>query len=170
MRRLNSSIGQRIFSSVVSCGALPLAQGAPFAAGCESRSHTAMGALLCTRRAPESFGRRGGQIYKRYRLQQATIAMFEEGGCHVAHHVPVGSIIMVDGALDGDKLMNVLFRDPQSSFGSVCEHFHWRLPMIAPMGSILGLCGRNSVACSFNLIAQVDLFGSVSIGEAADYS
>jgi hypothetical protein len=50
-------------------------------------------------------------MYKRYRLNQATIAMFEDDGCHVAHHVPAGSILMVDGALDGNKLMDVLWAD-----------------------------------------------------------
>ena len=50
-------------------------------------------------------------MYERYRLNEATIAMFEEDGCHVAHHVPAGSIIMVNGSLDGDKLMNVLWAD-----------------------------------------------------------
>ena len=50
-------------------------------------------------------------MYKRYRLNEATIAMFEEDGCHVAHHVPSGSILMVDGVLDGDKLMNVLWAE-----------------------------------------------------------
>ena len=32
-------------------------------------------------------------------------------GRYVAHHVPGGSTIMVDGLLDGDKLMNVLSAD-----------------------------------------------------------
>ena len=51
--------------------------------------------------------------FKRYRVTEPTIAMFEEDGCHVAHHVPAGSIIFVDGAFDGDKLMNVLWADKQ---------------------------------------------------------
>lgn len=53
-------------------------------------------------------------MYKRYRLITATIAILEEDGRHVAHHVPAGSIIMVDGLLDGDKLMNVLWGDKKA--------------------------------------------------------
>jgi len=47
----------------------------------------------------------------RYRVTQPTIAMFEEGGRHVARHVPAGSIIYVDGRLDGDRLTDVIWDD-----------------------------------------------------------
>lgn len=52
-------------------------------------------------------------MYKRYRLKEATIAMFEADGRHEAHHVPAGSILWVDGVLDGNKLMNVRWADKQ---------------------------------------------------------
>jgi hypothetical protein len=35
----------------------------------------------------------------------------ENDGRHVVHHVPAGSIIMVDSALDGNQLMNVIWAD-----------------------------------------------------------
>lgn len=45
----------------------------------------------------------------RYRITEPTIAMFEEGGRHFSLHVPVDSIIMIDGTLDGDRLTNVVW-------------------------------------------------------------
>ncbi len=50
-------------------------------------------------------------VYTRYRVNESTMAMFEENGHHVSHPVPAGSIIMVDGILDGNKLMNILWAD-----------------------------------------------------------
>jgi hypothetical protein len=42
----------------------------------------------------------------RYRINSPTIALFFEDGRHVAHTIPTGVIINVDG-LDGDKLVEV---------------------------------------------------------------
>ena len=47
--------------------------------------------------------------FERYRVTQPTIAVFEKDGRHVAGHVPTGAIILLDGALDGDKLTNVMW-------------------------------------------------------------
>ena len=44
----------------------------------------------------------------RFRLTNPTLALFYEGGHHVAHTVPTGTIIVVDNtAFDGEKLINV---------------------------------------------------------------
>jgi hypothetical protein len=37
------------------------------------------------------------------------MAMFEEGGRHFPLHVPIDSIITIDGTLDGDRLTNVVW-------------------------------------------------------------
>jgi hypothetical protein len=45
----------------------------------------------------------------RYRITQPTIAVFQEGGRHVAHIVPSGALItIIDGtAFDGNRLVEV---------------------------------------------------------------
>jgi len=44
----------------------------------------------------------------RYYITNPTLALFEEGGRHVAHTVPTGTVITLDSkAFDGDKLVNV---------------------------------------------------------------
>ena len=49
----------------------------------------------------------------RYRITNATIAVFLEDGRHVAHTVPAGAIIAVDNvasvAFDGEHLINVIW-------------------------------------------------------------
>ncbi len=43
-----------------------------------------------------------------FRLTNPTLALVQEGGHHVAHTVPTGTIILVDNvAFDGEKLVNV---------------------------------------------------------------
>jgi hypothetical protein len=44
---------------------------------------------------------------RRYRLKNPTLALLEEDGRHVAHTVPTGAIVAVDGNFDGDKLVAV---------------------------------------------------------------
>ncbi len=44
----------------------------------------------------------------RYHITNPTLALFQEGGRHVAHTVPTGTIITVDGeAFNGEKLVSV---------------------------------------------------------------
>ena len=44
----------------------------------------------------------------RFRLTNPTLALVHENGHHVAHTVPTGTIIVVEGdAFDGEKLVNV---------------------------------------------------------------
>ena len=44
----------------------------------------------------------------RYRIMNPTIAVIIEEGRHVAHMVPAGAIVTVDGgALDGERLVDV---------------------------------------------------------------
>ena len=44
----------------------------------------------------------------RYRITNPTLALFEEGGRHVAHTVPTGTVLTVDNqAFNGEKLVNV---------------------------------------------------------------
>jgi len=45
----------------------------------------------------------------RYRITDPTLAMFEEDGRHLARFVPTGAIITVDGAFDGNRLMDVVW-------------------------------------------------------------
>ena len=43
-----------------------------------------------------------------YRITNPTLALVEENGHHVAHTVPTGALITVNGdAFDGEKLVNV---------------------------------------------------------------
>ena len=45
-----------------------------------------------------------------YRITSPTLALIEEGGRHVAHTVPTGAIVTVEGdAFDGEKLVNVIW-------------------------------------------------------------
>jgi hypothetical protein len=46
----------------------------------------------------------------RYRINNPTIALFEQDGRHVADTVPAGAIIEINGdAFDGDKLLEVVW-------------------------------------------------------------
>ncbi len=46
----------------------------------------------------------------RYRMNNPTIALFEQDGHHVADTVPAGAIIEISRvALDGDKLLEVVW-------------------------------------------------------------
>jgi len=46
----------------------------------------------------------------RYRINNPTIALFEQDGRHVADTVPAGAIIEISRvALDGDKLLEVVW-------------------------------------------------------------
>jgi hypothetical protein len=48
----------------------------------------------------------------RYRITNPKIALFEEGGRHVARIVPVDAIVSVDSAaFDGNKLVDVTWND-----------------------------------------------------------
>ena len=46
-----------------------------------------------------------------YRITDATLALFQEDGRHVAHTVPIGAVVTVDGnnAFDGSKLIEVVW-------------------------------------------------------------
>jgi hypothetical protein len=44
---------------------------------------------------------------QRYRVKDSTIAMFQEGGVHVARTVAAGAIVEFSGPIDGDKLVDV---------------------------------------------------------------
>jgi hypothetical protein len=45
-----------------------------------------------------------------YRINRATIALFEENGRHVSRTVPGGAVIEINSAaLDGDKLVDVIW-------------------------------------------------------------
>ena len=47
-------------------------------------------------------------IAMRYRITSPTLALFEQGGRHVAHTVPTGAIVTVESnGFDGDKLVSV---------------------------------------------------------------
>ena len=47
---------------------------------------------------------------EQYQITYPTIALFEEDGRHVAHTVPAGVVITVEGnAFDGEKLVNVIW-------------------------------------------------------------
>ncbi len=43
----------------------------------------------------------------RYRLKTPTLALLQDDGRQVARTVPAGAIVVVDGTLDGDKLVEV---------------------------------------------------------------
>ena len=48
----------------------------------------------------------------KYRIKSATIALFWEEGRHVAHMVPIGSIITIDSEqFNGNKLTEVLWAE-----------------------------------------------------------
>ena len=46
---------------------------------------------------------------ERHRITDATIAMFEEDGRHIARFVPAGVFILVDGSFDGNRLTDVIW-------------------------------------------------------------
>ena len=49
---------------------------------------------------------------EKYRIESPTIALFLEEGRHVAHMVPKGSTISIDGkTFNGDKLVEVTWAD-----------------------------------------------------------
>jgi hypothetical protein len=49
---------------------------------------------------------------EKYRIDSPTIALFLEEGGHVAHMVPTGSTITIDGkTLNGNKLVEVTWAD-----------------------------------------------------------
>ena len=50
---------------------------------------------------------------ERYRVTNPTIAVFEENGRNVAHHVPAGALVIADQPAEGDKLMNVVWDNKQ---------------------------------------------------------
>jgi len=49
---------------------------------------------------------------EKYRIESPTIALFLEEGRHVAHMVPKGSMITIDGkTFNGDKLVEVTWAE-----------------------------------------------------------
>jgi hypothetical protein len=48
------------------------------------------------------------EIGGRHRITSPTLALFEQDGRHIAHTVPTGAIVTVDGnGFDGNKLVSV---------------------------------------------------------------
>ena len=46
----------------------------------------------------------------RYRINEPTLALFQEDGHHVAHIIPAGAFVKVDSkTFDGDKLVDVIW-------------------------------------------------------------
>jgi uncharacterized protein (DUF433 family) len=70
---------------------------------------------VCTVRAffrPSAQRRQSLPTAGRYRIKHPTIALFREDGRHIAHTVPAGAFITVDGAaFNGKRLVDVTWDD-----------------------------------------------------------